>query len=267
MRPRSFSGGGAGGGFGGGLVGPIPRDIWILTGVVFFSLALRYFAATAALPELLSLTSRVWRSGFLWQLLTYPFIGIGSPGIWFVIELVILVLFTRTVYRGLGRERFWQILLSVTLIAGLAGVVVDLVMSLAGAAPSTSLVLMQGQRMLLTIVIAAFATLYRSATIYLFFVLPVEARWFLLLEVVFAFLALLNSKDFPGFVGICTGVGTTYLMLDRGVGRAGLRQLWLSLQERWFRYRLRRMRQRRGIHLVDDKERDGGRKKKDPWVN
>ena len=60
--------------------------------------------------------------------------------------------------------------------------------------------------MLLAIFIAAFATLNRNATILLFFVLPIQARWFLWLEVLFAFIAFLGSHDLPGFLGITTAV-------------------------------------------------------------
>jgi hypothetical protein len=80
MYGRQFPSGG--GGF--GLTGPVPRDIWILLGVVFATFSLRFFESTALLPEFLRLSSAVWQRGFLWQLFTYPFIGTGVPGFWFV---------------------------------------------------------------------------------------------------------------------------------------------------------------------------------------
>ena len=46
----------------------------------------------------------------------------------------------------------------------------------------------------------------------LFFVLPIEARWFLGLEVLFAFLGFLNSKDLAGFIGVVSGVAMMILV-------------------------------------------------------
>ena len=69
---------------------------------------------------------------------------------------------------------------------------------------------MQGQQILAVVLVAAFATLNRDATILLFFVLPMPARWFLWLEIVFGFLGFLGTHDLPGFLGICAAVGITY---------------------------------------------------------
>ena len=64
------------GGFGSG---PIPRDLWILLGVLFATFSLQFFSSTALLPALLRLTPLAWQRGFVWQLATYPFIGFGGP--------------------------------------------------------------------------------------------------------------------------------------------------------------------------------------------
>mgnify|MGYP007113693713 CR=1 FL=1 len=66
------------GGGGIGLTGPVPRDIWLLLGVVFFSFALQFLPATAWLPAALRLTPEIWRHGFVWQAVTYPFVGAGA---------------------------------------------------------------------------------------------------------------------------------------------------------------------------------------------
>ena len=65
MYGRQFPSGG--GGF--GLTGPVPRDIWLLLGVVFATFSLRFFESTALLPEFLRLSSAVWQraqSAFPW---------------------------------------------------------------------------------------------------------------------------------------------------------------------------------------------------------
>lgn len=251
------------GGMGGGLTGPVPRDIWLLLGGILFTFSLRFFDSTAIIPALMQLTPAVWQRGFVWQLATYPFAGAGAPGFWFVLELLILFLFGRDVYLRLGRKGFWQILLTAAIVAAVAAVAIQLLLSLGGSpVPLNAFALMQGQHMLLVILIAAFATLNGSATILLFFVLPIQARWFLGLEILFAFLGFLGTRDLAGFLGICVAVGFTWWSLTPGSSRISLREAWLRLQARWIKLRLAWMRKRRGLRVVQ-----GEKGKGDPWVN
>ncbi len=254
------------GGAGGGLTGPVPRDLVLLLGVVLATYSLQFFAATAGLVRLLQLTPSVWKQGFLWQLATYPFVGLASGGFWFLIELLILYMFGRDVYLRLGRRRFWTLLGSVAAAAALIAVAVDIVahLSFGASVGLTPFALLQGQRMLVVILVAAFATLMSDATIYLFFVLPVKASWFLPLEILFAFLAFLPTKDLAGFLGICGAVGATWLVLSPGGWDVALARLRLRLRERWLRLRLDWMRRRRGIRLVKD---DDPNKDRDRWLH
>ena len=38
-----------------------------------------------------------WTSGFVWQLVTYPVVGVGAPTIWILLELFVLFWFARDV--------------------------------------------------------------------------------------------------------------------------------------------------------------------------
>lgn len=250
--------------FGMGDGSPPPRDILVLIGVLFVTFTLRHFNSTALLPALLELTPLVWRSFFLWQVVTYPFVGFGAPGIWFLLELLILFWFGRDVFRYLRRERFWRLLAWACIPAALAAVAVDALGALggdggAGLASLGTFQLMQGQRMLLTVMIAAFAMLYGEATILLFFVLPVKARYFIVLELLFAFMAFLGSRDVAGFVGICVAVAMTYQLLSPGGLRRLLRTVWLRFQHTRYESKLRKVRNRRGLRGID-----GGRSGKGP---
>ena len=258
MQGRGFERPG-GAGFS-GLTGPVPRDIVVLLAVVLATFSLQFFVATRSAHALLTMTSNVWRHGFLWQLGTYLFTGVGQPGIWFVLELLILFLFGRTVYFQLGRRGFWRFLLLVGTASALTATLVDALGWAVGSPAQFGFVLLQGQHMLLTLVIAAFATMNREATILLFFVLPVQAKWFLLLELLFAFMGFLSTHDLPGFVGLVAGVGFSFVYLSRDVG-ASARRSWLRLQEWWIRQRLRGLRRRRGIRLVEDED------PPDDWVH
>jgi hypothetical protein len=226
------------------------------------------------------LTPAVWQRGFLWQLLTYPFAGVGAPSLWFLLALLMVFWFGRDVFWQVGRRRFWRLLVGVAVAAGAVALAVQL---LAGRPPAVEELLLgrrglpggidfpllQGQNMLLVILVAAFGTLNRQATVYLMFVLPLQARWFLPLEILFAFLGYLATKDLAGFLGISAAVGTTWAALTPGrlrrLGRMR-REAWLSLQQRWLRLRLRILRRRRGLRVIEG-ERGNGKVHRGPWVH
>lgn len=255
------------GGF--GLSGPAPRDLLVLLGVVLFTFSLRFFESTAIVPALLQLTPAAWRTGFVWQLATYPFIGFGSPSIWFLLELLILYMFGRDVYFGLYRRHFWRLIVWCSVMAALVAIATHVLLSLAGTEAPAFLIL-QGQRMLMAIFIAAFATAHGDATIYLFFVLPIRARWFLGLEILFAFMAFLATRDLPGFVGICAAVGLAYTYVRSGGslrgGRKTFREMRLRLERWWLQRKLDREKRKRGLRVIPG-DRDRGGVRKGPWVN
>ncbi len=243
--PTTFAGAGWPGGR------PAP-DVVALLAVVFATWALQFFEATAIVPALLRLTPAVWRLGWAWQLVTYAFVGYGGPSPWILLELLVLFWFARDVRARLGRRRFWTLLLAAA--AG-AAVVAALVQVAAGAAlgGSPTIVpfqLMQGQRILLTVTIAAFATLWGDATILLFFVLPIRARWCLWLGILLGFVAYLGSKDLAGFAGICAGTAITALALSPAAPGRRLRTLWLEWRRRRISRKLDRIARRRGLRVV-----------------
>ncbi len=251
------------GGSGIGLTGPVPNDLWLLLGIVFASFSLRFFDAAAWLPAALRLTPELWQRGFLWQAVTYPFVGSGTPGFWFVIELLILLLFGRDVFFRLGRRGFWTLLVKAALISALVAVAVAALVAAFGGTPSPNrFVLMQGQHFLITVLIAAFATLNANATILLFFVLPIQARWFLLLEIVFAFMGFLGTGDLAGFLGLCAGVGGG-VWLTGGAAGGPWRELWLRARQAWLRARLAWLKRRRGLRVVPPPGRDD----RDRWIH
>jgi len=136
--------------------------------------------------------------------------------------------------------------------AAVVALVTHLLMVLAGGPSPAPFITMQGHRMLITILIAAFATLYGQATILLFFVLPVKARWFLWLEVLFAFVfGLLAYKDLAGFLGVCTAVFLTYSLLMPGGPRTVLHNWRKRAEQRIIEQRLARMRRKRQFHVID----------------
>ena len=262
MQRRSFEVP-RGGGFGIGSGAPVPRDLVVILAVLFVTYVLRFFSSTAMVPDVLQLSAAVY-GGALWQVVTYPFVASPSGGIWFLLELLVLFWFGRDVFWRLGRRRFWTRLLVGGVVAALVAIGVQLLVAVVGAVGVSSVpvfVLMQGQRMLMAIPIAAFATLWGDATIMLFFVIPLKARWFLWLEILFAFMAFLTAKDLAGLLGITAAVVLTWATLSPGGPRQAWRRLRLRVEAWLIQARLKRMRRGRRFDVIDG---DEGR---DRWVH
>ncbi len=234
-----------------------PNDVFVLLAVVFGTFVLQFFGPTAIIPALLQLGFAVYR-GAVWQVVTYAFSGFGPPSLWFLFSLLILYWFAKDIFVRLGRRRFWTLLVQVVAAAGVAAVVVRGFGLLMGMRSPAAFVLMQGQYMLITIMIAAFASLYGEATILLFFVVPIRARWFLWLEILFAFMGYLGTKDFAGFVGLCVAVGLTWALLQPGGLRRALMDLRLRFRRRVTEIKLQRLKKKRRFDVIDGNG---------PWVN
>lgn len=253
-----------------GLGGPPPRDLLVLLGVLLFTFVLRFFEATQIVPRLLQLTPFVWKPGLVWQLFTYPFIGYGVPGFGFLLELLFLYIFAKDVFAGLYRRHFWRLIVWAGTGAAVAAVLVHILVTFTGLmAVPDPFTIMQGQRILLAIVVAAFATAHRDATVYLFFLLPVPARWMFAVEFLFALMAFLGTRDLPGFVGICAAMGLSYLYVRasgsmRG-GKRTFRELRLRMERWWIQRKLDRARRKRGFKVIPGDK--GPNVRKGPWVN
>jgi hypothetical protein len=242
----------------GGLGGPVPRDFLALLVVVFATYAMQFFSTTAIVPALMRLSPAVYTSAFLWQLATYAAAGFGPASLWILLELLILYWFGRDVRLQLGRRRFWRLLGLAGVGAAVAAVVVELLAETIVGTPLTAFPfqLMQGQRILLVITIAAFATRNADATILLFFVLPLRAGWFLWLGILFGFVAFLSTKDLAGFTGICVATAISYVYLSPGRLQDRWRRWWLRARRAHLERRVDSLRRRRGLRVVEPDRRE-----------
>jgi len=249
-------------GFGGlgGLSGRPPRDLVGVLVALFVTFALQFFESTAIIPAVLHLTPAVWRSGLVWQLGTYAFSGVGGPSLWFVLELFIVYWFGADVHVRLGRRGFWRLLAWTVPGAAVVAVATEIALEALAGQSTTALPfqLMQGQRVLMTILVAAFATLYKDATILAFFVLPLRARWFLWFGILIGFVAYLGTKDLAGFAGICAATGISVLALSRRVARSRLRTRWLEWRRSRLTRKVDRSARKRGLRVVDRDDKPRG---------
>jgi len=237
-----------------------PRDVLALIAVVFVTYSMQFFEATARIVDLMRLTPMVWLLGWVWQLLTYPVAGAGDASVWVLLELFFLFFFARDVFAKLGRRGFWWMLGIGALTGGMVALLVDWLARLSTQVSPASLVLVQGQHMLFVMVIAAFAALYRDATIMLMLIIPVRAKWFLPIEVLIAFIGFLRTHDLAGFLGICAAIVVVWGTLTYGGLRRFGREWWLRTQGWWLRKRMGRLRKKRGFRVVDNGRRD-------PWLH
>ena len=256
-------------GFGGfSLTGPIPRDLLVLFGVLFATFSLSHLGG-AGLIELLLLSRNVWR-GYVWQIVTYPFIGLG--GFFILISLIFLYFFARDVFYGLGRRHFWQLVFAAAAGSALVALLADLLLGLLRWQQPAPFGLMQGQSLLWALFVAAFATAYRGTTIYFYFI-PIEARLFLALEILFIFVAFLFSggpgepKDLPGLLGMYAAVGIGVGYVRSGGKGIGLREIRLRLERRWIQWKLDRGKRKRGFRVIPGERDRSPEVKKGPWVH
>jgi membrane associated rhomboid family serine protease len=204
----------------------------------------------------------VWGRWEAWRLITYPLSGYGPASPWILLELLVLYWFAGDLRSSLGRMRFVAVLAVPAAVAGAAAVAVfRLSAAFAGPPLGEPFMLMQGQRMLLAICIAAFAARNRDALVYLFFVLPVRAGVFVWVSVLIAFVGYLSTKDIGGLAGLWAATGAAYWRARPAGGPPSLRRLRLRWQEALMRWRLDRLRRRSRFRVVDG-DRKGG-----PTVN
>jgi membrane associated rhomboid family serine protease len=132
------------------------------------------------------------KRGFLWQLFTYQFLHGGLPHL--VLNSMALYFFGRPMELMLGQRAF----LKLYLLSGLAGGIFQVALGLISPQFGGPMV---GASAGICGLIAAFALLSPDSVIYLFFVLPVRARYFLPLMIVLSTVLLFA----PGNTNIAHG--------------------------------------------------------------
>ena len=246
-----------------GLSGPSPPDLLLLMGLTFLSFTLGAFNLTAVAVYLIQLTPRIWTDGFLWQLVTFPFAtsyGIGGLGL--ILSLWMMLMFGKQVFYFVGRKIFWRYFFISALVAAMAAVLTQVLLTLVGLGGSVPVpfALMNGQFFILVFLISGFSALYGHATVYLMFVLPVKASWFVGIEIGFAFLAFLGYHDFAGFIGLCAAVLASYMQFSgRGPARF-IHEMRMRIERRVLEYKLRQLK-KKGGGSGDDSVIKG------PWIN
>ena len=127
--------------------------------------------------------------GYIWQLLSYQFMHAGVLHLLF--NCWAIYVFGQSVEAALGRKSFLTLYFSSGIIGGLFQVAAGLLLGRFFAAPVV------GASAAAFGVVAAFAMLFPDQFIYLFFVIPIRARWLLALSALLAIWGILTSAKAP----------------------------------------------------------------------
>ncbi len=190
----------------------------------------------------------------VWQLVTYMFLHGGLGHLFF--NMIGLWMFGAELERTWGTRRFLQYYFLTGIGAGVCVVLADM---LTGA-PNIATIGASGA---IFAVLLAYAILYPDNPIWVWFLFPVKAKWFVLGLGVINFLYLIKA---PGsgvsHVAHLGGMLIGYLYLRSNMTRLDL----LSEARHWYQeWKIRRARRRFQVYMKrQDKDKDRGR---GPWVH
>jgi len=217
------------------------------------------------------------RQGWVWQFVTYPFIG-ADP--WkFAVSVAGIYFIGASVEDRIGSRRFWGLFLGSSVLAGLAGFALSLTGTIAqgpaltvGAATNAILMVFYLQN--------------RNAPIMAFFVLQVPIKWLVLFFAALETAYLLISHFALFYFVILLGLGAGYvwhaLFLVRRAPVLGISERFYGIRNGYHRWRRRRAARKFEVYMRkhdrtvtfdehgnyippdDDKKNGGG---KSGWVN
>lgn len=169
-----------------------PRHGWsfaiailILNVIIFFAQHADGRRSERMFTEYGALSLEGLKRGFVWQLVSYQFLHGGMMHL--VLNSVALYFFGRPMELMLGRKSF----LKLYLLSGLVGGAFQVLLAVASPQFSGPVV---GASAGICGLVAAFALLSPDSVIYLFFVLPVRAKYFLPLMIVLSTVFIFTSR-------------------------------------------------------------------------
>jgi len=166
------------------------------------------------------------KHGFIWQLITYQFMHSGLGHL--VLNSLCLYFFGRALETMLSKRVFWNLYL----VSGFTGGILQLLLGLLSPRFAGEVI---GASAGICGLVAAFALLNPRSTIYLFFVLPIRAIYFLPLMVAMTVLfILIPSDDHVAHGAHLGGIIAGVVWVRRGWHRDFVQLPWES-----FFYRLR----------------------------
>jgi len=238
-----------------GLGGLFPRTVkWLLiiNAAIFlfvFFLAVLNPSAARSLLSVFGLQADRFLRGFLWQPFTYMFLhdpgGFGH----ILFNMLTLWMFGADLERDWGQRRFLKYYLVCGAGAGLCDITVNLALQTGGAATIGSSGAIYG-------ILLAFGLLYPTRTVFFSFLFPIQAKYFVLIMGLIAFMSSFDRRSAVSNVAHLGGMLFGYLYL-----RARLPSFELNLGAQYRQWRRRRLKQKFEVYQRKH-QRD-----RDRWVN
>ena len=215
--------------------------------VLAFFLGLLEPRTARMLPDWFGLQAAGFFRGMLWQPFTYLFL---HGDFWHILfNMLTLWMFGVDLERDWGRKSFLRYYFVSGVGAGICVVVVNL---LWGSAASTTI----GSSGAIYGILLAFGLLYPTRTVYFSFLFPIQARYFVLIMGVIAFMSSFNQQSPVSNVAHLGGMIFGYVYL-----RYRLHQLRFNLRGFYQQWRRRRLQRKFQVYMRK-RGQDPGR-----WVN
>jgi len=191
---------------GGGLVPPVVKTLLLANAAVYLLLLL----TPIDFSVLLGLVPRlVWSKFFIWQLFTYMFLHGGLMHI--LMNMFILWMFGSDLEREWGSSAF----LKYYLICGVGGGLFNV------AFQPNSTIPIVGASGAIYGILAAFAITYPNRMIYLYFLIPVPAKYMVIGMAVLEFILSMNPNSHVAHFAHLGGMLVGYLYLKSGLRHGG----------------------------------------------
>ncbi len=219
---------------------PLAWSMWltilVINIVVFFAQFSNGAISEDAFIKYGALSLKGLKSGFVWQLLTFQFLHGGVPHL--VLNSVVLYSFGRPLEEFLGKRAF----LKLYLLSGFAGGIAQILLALVSSRFAGPMV---GASAGICGLVAAFALLSPQSTIYLAFVIPLRAVYFLPLAIGLTIvLMVIPSNDHVAHAAHLGGMLAGIAWVKFG-WRDYVPLPWAGWFERWRRWRPLQSRQRK----------------------
>ena len=213
---------------------------------VFILLALTFAPAIGnKVLELGVLTPSAVRHGWVWQFITYPFMGVDP---WqFVVTVAGVYFIGPPVEASIGRRRFWAFFLGTSILAGIAGFLFSLTGVIAqgsvfGAGAAANAILM------------VFYLYNRDAPIMAFFLIQVPIKWLVIFFAALEGAYLLLSHFNLYYMVLLLGLGAGYVWYALVLSRrraVGISEKYFSFRNSYYRWKRRRAARKFEVYMRD----------------
>jgi hypothetical protein len=189
--------------------GPAPRFLLVVVCLLLAGCIANLFEETRPWVALARLSPAVWEQAETWRLVTFGFVGAGALGPTTVLQIACIFWLGSEICTSIGPQRARILLIGAVFGGGLAATGGQVLGELGGLPRCAEpFEMMQGQRIVLAVSVAAFAAGNRQVNVTrlrLLYGLAIPSRWLIPLQLGWALIELGLTRDFGGFVGLAVG--------------------------------------------------------------